>query len=389
MATESSTRQLKPMERRGVGTRGTRTQLYTNHFKVSFTPRASDAFCQYDVRMSIEDSSRRIAKAMRMKVMEKIQKTYARDLGDKFFAFDGESSIFTFGELPEKNLSFVVYLDAPASRSRKTQQQVRVDIRLASKISISAIVNTRNRNFSEDSQDALRVLDILLRHHATKQNYICIRQAFFTDEGEPIKLGGALVGSRGFRHDCHEKTNLMSQAEAVLRNLRVRIKHLNKEFKITGLSEKPCREERDGVSESQFLHVLNVELDHIKKACEFMDRNWKPKFTVIVAQKRHSTTKFFDPGLKKNVSPGTVVDDTGVCHPRNNDLYMFAHRGAVARCISSCFAIKIIYSYIFFIFGSFLFVQGTTKPTHYHVLLDEINFRPDDLQELVHSLCYV
>jgi argonaute-like protein len=33
--------------------------------------------------------------------------------------------------------------------------------------------------------------------------------------------------------------------------------------------------------------------------------------------------------------------------------------------------------------------QGTTKPTHYHVLCDEMGFSPDDLQELVHSLSYV
>lgn len=33
--------------------------------------------------------------------------------------------------------------------------------------------------------------------------------------------------------------------------------------------------------------------------------------------------------------------------------------------------------------------QGTTRPTHYHVLLDEVGFSADDLQELVHSLSYV
>jgi len=36
----------------------------------------------------------------------------------------------------------------------------------------------------------------------------------------------------------------------------------------------------------------------------------------------------------------------------------------------------------------FIALQGTTRPTHYHVLLDEIGFSPNDLQELVHSLSY-
>jgi eukaryotic translation initiation factor 2C len=116
---------------------------------------------------------------------------------------------------------------------------------------------------------------------------------------------------------------------------------------------------RDGVSESQFTQVLNIELDQIIEACKFLDENWSPKFTLIVAQKNHHT-KFFVPGSQNNVPPGTVVDNA-VCHPRNNDFYMCAHAGMI----------------------------GTTRPTHYHILHDEIGFSADDLQELVHSLSYV
>ncbi|KAJ4787293.1 Argonaute family protein [Rhynchospora pubera] len=116
---------------------------------------------------------------------------------------------------------------------------------------------------------------------------------------------------------------------------------------------------RDGVSESQFSQVLNNELDQIMAACKFLDENWNPKFTVIVAQKNHHT-KFFIQNDPNNVPPGTVIDNK-VCHPRNYDFYMCSHKGAI----------------------------GTTRPTHYHVLLDQIGFTPDDLQELVHSLSYV
>ncbi|XP_062208482.1 protein argonaute 4A [Phragmites australis] len=116
---------------------------------------------------------------------------------------------------------------------------------------------------------------------------------------------------------------------------------------------------RDGVSESQFNQVLNIELDQIIEACKFLDEKWCPKFTLIVAQKNHHT-KFFLPGSPDNVPPGTVVDNK-VCHPRNYDFYMCSHAGMI----------------------------GTTRPTHYHILHDEIGFSPDDLQELVHSLSYV
>ncbi|KAM0859754.1 hypothetical protein ACQ4PT_046986 [Festuca glaucescens] len=116
---------------------------------------------------------------------------------------------------------------------------------------------------------------------------------------------------------------------------------------------------RDGVGESQFDDVLNTELAEIIK---FLDDKWLPKFTVIVAQKNHHT-RFFphnDNERNPNVQPGTVVDD-GICHPSNYDFYMCAHYGMI----------------------------GTTRPTHYHVLHDEIGFSPDELQELVHSLSYV
>ncbi|KAL6841492.1 hypothetical protein ACP4OV_028635 [Aristida adscensionis] len=116
---------------------------------------------------------------------------------------------------------------------------------------------------------------------------------------------------------------------------------------------------RDGVSESQFTQVINIELDQIIEACKFLDEKWSPKFTVIVAQKNHHT-KFFQTGSPENVPPGTVVDNK-VCHPRNFDFYMCAHAGMI----------------------------GTSRPTHYHVLHDEIGFSADEMQELVHSLSYV
>ncbi|KAL5076332.1 hypothetical protein RYX36_015316 [Vicia faba] len=116
---------------------------------------------------------------------------------------------------------------------------------------------------------------------------------------------------------------------------------------------------RDGVSESQFNQVLNIELDQIIEACKFLDEKWNPKFVVIVAQKNHHT-RFFQANAPENVPPGTVIDNR-ICHPRNYDFYLCAHAGMI----------------------------GTSRPTHYHVLLDEIGFSPDELQELVHSLSYV
>ncbi|RDX95578.1 Protein argonaute 4A, partial [Mucuna pruriens] len=117
---------------------------------------------------------------------------------------------------------------------------------------------------------------------------------------------------------------------------------------------------RDGVSESQFNQVLNIELSNIIEACKHLDESWDPKFTLITAQKNHHT-RFFQANAREsgNVPPGTIIDNT-VCHPRNNDFYLCAQAGMI----------------------------GTTRPTHYVVLHDEIGFTADQVQELVHSLSY-
>ncbi|KAD4179068.1 hypothetical protein E3N88_27659 [Mikania micrantha] len=133
------------------------------------------------------------------------------------------------------------------------------------------------------------------------------------------------------------------------------------EFYRTSNKQKPTQiiVFRDGVSESQFSQVLNYELDQMIKAYQLLGEGDAPKFTVIVAQKRHRTKLFQVKGLE-NVPSGTVVDNN-VVHPRNYDFYMCTQPGMI----------------------------GTSRPTHYHVLLDEIGFSPDALQDLILSLSYV
>ncbi|XP_049931197.1 protein argonaute 2-like isoform X2 [Nymphaea colorata] len=118
---------------------------------------------------------------------------------------------------------------------------------------------------------------------------------------------------------------------------------------------------RDGVSEGQFNMVLNEELDVIKEA--FASISYNPSITLIVAQKRHRTRLFpadrRDATKQGNVPPGTIVD-TKIVHVKEFDFFLCSHYGLL----------------------------GTSKPTHYHVLLDENVFSSDELQTLVYNLCF-
>ncbi|XP_062173160.1 protein argonaute 5-like [Alnus glutinosa] len=123
---------------------------------------------------------------------------------------------------------------------------------------------------------------------------------------------------------------------------------------------------RDGVSEGQFSQVLLYEMDAIRKACLSLQEGYLPPVTFVVVQKRHHTRLFAaDHGNRDqtdrsgNILPGTVVD-TKICHPTGFDFYLNSHAG----------------------------IQGTSRPTHYHVLYDENNFSADSLQTLTNNLCY-
>jgi len=120
---------------------------------------------------------------------------------------------------------------------------------------------------------------------------------------------------------------------------------------------------RDGVSEGQFQMVLDFEIAALRRACAMLDANYKPTITFVVVQKRHHT-RFFpmrreDGDRSGNVRAGTVIEQ-GCCHPTEFDFYLMSHGG----------------------------IQGTSRPTHYHCLIDENGFSPDDLQNLAFKLCH-
>lgn len=141
---------------------------------------------------------------------------------------------------------------------------------------------------------------------------------------------------------------------------------------------------RDGVSEGQFTHVLNNELTDMKTALSekygqqiansvsvdpFSIINLlipkQIKWTVIVCTKRHHIRFFPKEGDSQssdrnaNALPGTLVE-SDVTHPFEYDFYLNAHAA----------------------------IQGTARPVHYHVLLDEAKVPVNDLQKMIYQFSY-
>lgn len=117
---------------------------------------------------------------------------------------------------------------------------------------------------------------------------------------------------------------------------------------------------RDGVSEGQFSAVEEYELNRIRQKI-----GPQAKLLHLVVQKRHHTrfvrTDLAREGSKMtlNVGRGTVVD-TDIVEVNRKVFYINSHYSPI----------------------------GTSKPSKYFVLTDDLKLATDELQRFVYLLCY-
>ncbi|KAK1664259.1 hypothetical protein QYE76_052418 [Lolium multiflorum] len=266
------------------------------------------------VTLKYEDGELALGEGVGRKVMKQLFETYASHLAHKVFAYDGEKGLFTVGPLPFKNNDFDVVLcgassgktgtsrspggdgsPGPSDKKRMKRaeyaKRFKVEIAIAStsmaRIPMSGIAQVlRGGQESENSQEAIRVLDIILRQHSARQGCLLVKQSFFRGEFGSIDLGGGVRGWRGFHSSFRPTQNGLSlnvdlsttmvvkpgpvidfllsnqniedpyridwvKAKRALNKLWISTVHTKMELKIVGLSEKNCNEQtfplkRDG-----------------------------------------------------------------------------------------------------------------------------------------------
>lgn len=120
---------------------------------------------------------------------------------------------------------------------------------------------------------------------------------------------------------------------------------------------------RDGVSEGQFIQVMQEEIPHVRGVLDKLSGgSWSGKLTVVIASKRHHIRAFPrgpDADSKGNPLPGTLIE-RDVTTPLEFDFYLYSH----------------------------IALQGTSRPVHYTVLHDEANHPPHVLQNMIYEHCY-
>ncbi|CAA6673424.1 unnamed protein product [Spirodela intermedia] len=152
---------------------------------------------QYDVSITPEVTSRGVNRA----VMERLVKLYREShLGGRLPAYDGRKSLYTAGAFPFTSKEFSIVLDDEddGAGGPRRERQFRVVIKFAARADLHHLEMFLAGKQADAPQEALQVLDIVLRELPTKR-YSPVGRSFYSpDLGRRQTLGEGLESWRGF-----------------------------------------------------------------------------------------------------------------------------------------------------------------------------------------------
>ncbi|KAM1026662.1 hypothetical protein TB2_039490 [Malus domestica] len=180
--------------RPGKGSTGRRCTVKANHF---FAELPDKDLHQYDVTITPEVTSRGVNRA----VMEQLVTLYREShLGKRLPAYDGRKSLYTAGPLPFLSKEFKITLtdddDGPGGQRR--EREFRVVIKFAARADLHHLGLFLQGRQADAPQEALQVLDIVLRELPTSR-YCPVGRSFYAPGlGRRQSLGEGLESWRGF-----------------------------------------------------------------------------------------------------------------------------------------------------------------------------------------------
>lgn len=180
--------------RPGRGSTGTRCIVKANHF---FAELPDKDLHQYDVTITPDVTSRGVNRA----VMEQLVKLYREShLGKRLPAYDGRKSLYTAGPLPFLSKEFRITLldDDDGQGGQRREREFKVVIKLAARADLHHLGLFLQGRQADAPQEALQVLDIVLRELPTTR-YCPVGRSFYSpDLGRRQPLGEGLESWRGF-----------------------------------------------------------------------------------------------------------------------------------------------------------------------------------------------
>ncbi|XP_076930314.1 protein argonaute 1-like [Bidens hawaiensis] len=189
-----SSKSLRFPLRPGKGRVGESCIVKANHF---FAELPDKDLHQYDVTINPEITSRGVNRAVMAQLV-----TLYRDshLGKRLPAYDGRKSLYTAGPLPFVSKEFKITLldEDDGSGNARRERDFKVVIKLASRADLHHLGLFLAGRQADAPQEALQVLDIVLRELPTNR-YSPVGRSFYSpDLGRRQPLGEGLESWRGF-----------------------------------------------------------------------------------------------------------------------------------------------------------------------------------------------
>ncbi|KAK4800022.1 hypothetical protein SAY86_025387 [Trapa natans] len=189
-----SSKAMKFPLRPGKGITGVKCMVKANHF---FAELPDKDLHQYDVSITPEVSSRVVNRQVMKKLVDLYKESH---LGKRLPAYDGRKSLYTAGPLPFVLREFRITLidDDEAAGNQRREREFRVVIKLAARADLHHLGMFLQGRQSEAPQDALQVLDIVLRE-LPNSRYSPVGRSFYSPNlGRRQSLGEGLESWRGF-----------------------------------------------------------------------------------------------------------------------------------------------------------------------------------------------
>ncbi|KAL3702460.1 hypothetical protein R1sor_020482 [Riccia sorocarpa] len=190
----ASSKALRFPLRPNKGQLGIRIVVKANHF---FAELPNKDLHQYDVAITPEVTSRGVNRA----VMEQLVRLYKDTLlGRRLPAYDGRKSLYTAGPLPFQSREFQINLldEEDGTAGQRRERSFKVVIKFAARADLHHLGEFLQGRQADAPQEALQVLDIVLRELPTHR-YCPVGRSFYSpDLGHRQPLGDGLESWRGF-----------------------------------------------------------------------------------------------------------------------------------------------------------------------------------------------
>ncbi|KAL6192212.1 hypothetical protein ACLB2K_038597 [Fragaria x ananassa] len=194
MGFPTSSKSLSFAPRPGYGQAGIKCVVKANYF---FAELPDKDLNHYDVSITPEVTSRVVNRA----IMAELVRLYREsDLGMRLPAYDGRKSLYTAGELPFVWKEFNIKLSDEEERidGRKREREYKVVIKFVARANMYHLSQFLAGKCADAPQEALQILDIVLRELSAKR-YCPIGRSFFSPNiRTPQRLGEGLESWCGF-----------------------------------------------------------------------------------------------------------------------------------------------------------------------------------------------